>query len=44
MAGSDEGKLFRFTLRHSIILTIVMALVTLVFAYCLPQFVPQAAH
>jgi lactate permease len=42
MATSDEGKLFRFTLRHSIILTVVMALVTLVFAYGLPHLVPQA--
>jgi lactate permease len=42
MAPSDEGRLFRFTLRHSIILTIVMALVTLLFDYGLPHLVPQA--
>ena len=41
MASSDEGKLFRTTLKHSIILMIFMAIVTMVFAYILPQFVPQ---
>ena len=33
MAASDEGKLFRATLRHSIILAVFMALVALMFAY-----------
>jgi len=41
MASSDEGKLFRTTLKHSIILMIFMAIVTMIFAYVLPQFVPQ---
>ncbi len=41
MASSQEGRLFRITLKHSIILALFMALVTMVFAYVLPQFVPQ---
>lgn len=42
MATSDEGKLFRATLRHSIILAAFMGLVALAFAYVFPQWVPVA--
>ena len=41
MASSEEGRLFRVTLKHSIILMLFMAIVTMIFAYVLPQFVPQ---
>ena len=41
MALSEEGRLFRITLKHSIILALFMAVVTMIFAYVLPQFVPQ---
>ena len=41
MASSQEGRLFRITLKHSIILALFMALVTMIFAYVLPQLVPQ---
>jgi L-lactate permease len=41
MASSQEGRLFRVTLKHSIILALFMAGVTMLFAYVLPQFVPQ---
>jgi len=41
MASSQEGRLFRMTLKHSIILALFMAVVTMIFAYVLPQFVPQ---
>ena len=41
MASSEEGRLFRVTLKHSIILALFMAVVTMIFAYVLPQFVPQ---
>lgn len=41
MASSEEGRLFRVTLKHSIILALFLAAVTMVFAYVLPQFVPQ---
>lgn len=42
MASSEEGRLFRNTLKHSIILMVFMGMVTMLFAYVLPQFVPQA--
>ena len=42
MASSEEGRLFRITLKHSIILMLTMAVVTMIFAYVLPQLVPQA--
>ncbi len=41
MASSQEGRLFRITLKHSIILALFMGVVTMVFAYVLPQLVPQ---
>jgi lactate permease len=37
MATSDEGKLFRATLRHSIVLAVGMGLLTLAFAYVFPH-------
>jgi lactate permease len=43
MATSDEGKLFRTTLRHSIILAVFMGLLVLMFAYVFPHLVPPAA-
>ncbi len=41
MASSEEGRLFRVTLKHSIILALFLAAVTMIFAYVLPQFVPK---
>jgi lactate permease len=38
MAQSEEGKLFRFTLRHSIFLAIVTGLVVVFYAYVMPQW------
>ena len=43
MASSQEGRLFRITLKHSIILALFMAVVTMVFAYVVPQLVPPPA-
>ena len=40
LASSDEGKLFRVTLKHSIILMLFMAVVTMIFAYVVPGLVP----
>jgi lactate permease len=42
MAAADEGKLFRATLRHSIILAVFMGLAALAFAYVFPHWVPVA--
>ena len=39
MKTSDEAKLFRFMLRHSIILASVIGLITLLYSYVIPQWV-----
>ena len=39
MSREDEAKLFRFTFRHSVILTTAIGLVVLIYAYVLPDFV-----
>lgn len=41
MASADEARLFRFTLRHSILLASVIGLVTLFYAYAAPQLAPR---
>jgi L-lactate transport len=41
MATSDEGKLFRFTLRHSLVLVTVIGILLLSYAYWFPALVPQ---
>jgi lactate permease len=38
MAASDESKLFRFTLKHSIFLAGIVGLVVLIYAYILPAW------
>lgn len=40
MASGDESRLFRFTLRHSVLLACVIGIIALVYAYVLPQFAP----
>jgi L-lactate permease len=40
LAASDEGKLFRATLRHSLILAAAVGLTVLAFAYVFPHLVP----
>ena len=40
LPASDEGRLFRFALRHSLLLTVVVALITMFLAYVEPQWVP----
>ncbi|HEX4997950.1 MAG TPA: lactate permease LctP family transporter [Terriglobia bacterium] len=42
MTTSDESKLFRFTIKHSILLMLVMAIISMMFAYVFPQYVPVA--
>ena len=39
MARSDEGRLFRFTLRHSVFMAIVVGLITLFYSYVMPGWV-----
>jgi lactate permease len=40
MTRADESRLFRFTIKHSILLMVVMGLFSMIFAYVLPQYVP----
>ncbi|MDQ2773507.1 MAG: L-lactate permease, partial [Acidobacteriota bacterium] len=39
MHPSEESKLFRFTLRHSLLLVFVVGLITLFYSYVMPQWV-----
>jgi L-lactate permease len=41
MAATDEGKLFRFTLRHSIVLVTMVGVLVLLYAYAFPRLIPQ---
>jgi lactate permease len=38
LASSQESKLFRFTLRHSLLLVFVVGVITVVYAYVLPHW------
>jgi lactate permease len=40
MKGSDEGTVFRLTLRHSMVLAAIIGLIALVYAYALPGLMP----
>ncbi|NWF84703.1 MAG: L-lactate permease [Bryobacteraceae bacterium] len=42
MKPEEESKLFRFTLRHSIVLASLIGLVVLFYAYVMPQWAPGA--
>jgi L-lactate transport len=43
MTSADESRLFRFTIKHSVLLMTVMGLISLLFAYVMPGLVPVAA-
>jgi lactate permease len=43
MTRDDESRLFRFTIKHSILLMVVMGLISMMFAYVFPQYVPTVA-
>src|SRR5678815_2455121 len=40
MTAADESRLFRFTIKHSILLMLLMGLLSMMFAYVFPQYVP----
>ena len=40
MTSEDEGRLFRFTIKHSVLLMMVMGVVALFYAYVVPGWVP----
>ncbi|MGE0816071.1 MAG: L-lactate permease [Vicinamibacterales bacterium] len=42
MAPDDESRLFRFTIKHSVMLMMVMGVVAMLYAYVFPGWVPVA--
>ena len=42
MTTADESKLFRFTFKHSVLLMIVMGIISMMYAYVFPHWVPVA--
>ena len=42
MSRADESRLFRFTIKHSMFLMVVMGILSMLFAYVLPGYVPSA--
>jgi L-lactate permease len=40
MKREDEGMLFRFTLKHSVLLASVIGLVVMFYAYAMPGWAP----
>ncbi|MEQ1908676.1 MAG: lactate permease LctP family transporter [Vicinamibacterales bacterium] len=40
MTAADESRLFRFTIKHSVFLMAVMGVLSMLFAYVVPQWVP----
>jgi lactate permease len=42
MSREDESRLFRFTIKHSVLLMVVMAVFSMLYAYAWPGLVPRA--
>jgi lactate permease len=42
MTTADEGRLFRFTIKHSLFLMALMGILSVLFAYVFPAYVPAA--
>jgi lactate permease len=42
MTSADESRLFRFTIKHSLILMVAMGVLSMIFAYIVPGYVPIA--
>ena len=40
MTAADESRLFRFTIKHSIMLMVAMGIISMLFAYVFPGYVP----
>ena len=43
MTTADESRLFRFTIKHSVLLMMVMGVISMLFAYVFPGAVPSVA-
>jgi lactate permease len=41
MSRADESRLFRFTIKHSVLLMVVMAIISMLYAYVFPGLVPR---
>ena len=41
MTAADESRLFRFTIKHSVLLMTVMGIIAMIIAYVAPGFVPR---
>jgi len=41
MSKDDEGRLFRFTIKHSILLMVVVGVMSVLYAYVFPHLVPR---
>jgi lactate permease len=41
MSRDDESRLFRFTIKHSVLLMVIMGVVSLLYAYLFPGLVPK---
>ena len=41
MSKDDEGRLFRFTIKHSILLMVVVGVMSVLYAYVFPHLVPK---
>ena len=42
MTRADESRLFRFTIKHSVLLMVAMGIISMLFAYVFPNAVPTA--
>jgi len=42
MTSADESRLFRFTIKHSVLLMTAMGIIAMLFAYVWPHYVPSA--
>jgi lactate permease len=40
MTAADESKLFRFTIKHSVLLMVVMGIISMLYAYVFPGYIP----
>jgi lactate permease len=41
MTRADESRLFRFTIKHSVLLMVAMAIISMLYAYVFPAYVPS---
>jgi lactate permease len=41
MTSADESRLFRFTIKHSILLMVVVGIISMMYAYVFPHLVPM---